>query len=173
MMGLYNAGLGAVLEGRNDEGIALLEEGLELAEKLRYAALRTEAYYGLAEACLAREEFSRATEACEQGLELGITTGETKLEPEFHRLLAEVAFRKGEVHFGDAHHHLRLAIKICDHRRMRFFAGRSLLLLGRLCIRQQKIKQAMKALRRARELFKTTAAQSWLEETDRELVNFG
>jgi tetratricopeptide (TPR) repeat protein len=169
MMGLYNSGLGYVLEGSVSQGIALLEEGLDMAAGLRYRALRTEAYYGLAQGYLAQGELGRATAVCDEALWFSSATGERKLTPEFHRLMADISLRRGTRHLADARRHLQAAIKICAETGMSLFACRSQLLLAKVYREEKDFAGARIAVTRARELLPARAPEGWLRDAEEEL----
>ena len=90
MFGISSMGIGSVLCGRVNDGIALLENYLARADALKYVAYRSDAVYGLALGYLAQGNSSRVIETCQVGLQAAVA-GERKLEAEFHRVLGEQA----------------------------------------------------------------------------------
>lgn len=129
MFGLCSWGIGNVLEGKIDEGIALLEEAEAKSTTLGYAAFRTDVYYGLALGYAARGDDAVAMSWCHNGLER-VAAGERKLEGEFHRLIAECALRRGLV--VEADQHTRAAYAACDTLGTMIFLDRVLATRQRL-----------------------------------------
>jgi tetratricopeptide (TPR) repeat protein len=153
MFGLAGAGVGFVLSGDIEEGIAMLRQALAKSDEISYVAFRTDVYYGLALGNLARAEFDSAMEWCEAGLNSAVSLGERKLEGEFRRLLGENAQR--EVRREKAREQLQSARDICAVQGTTVFLVRALVALGRLELSSGRTREAEAALGAAADLLRT------------------
>ncbi|MBE2250095.1 MAG: protein kinase [Myxococcus sp.] len=148
LFGAYAMGASLVLDGRSADAITWLERALETSERLGYAAFRSEAHWGLAQATLQLGDLARTRDRCERALAFAEETGERRLVPEFHRLMGEaVANEDPEA----ARVHLQTGLDACDLVDAPVFAPRALVALGALERRLGRPEVAQAHLLRARD----------------------
>jgi serine phosphatase RsbU (regulator of sigma subunit) len=150
--GTLYAGSGLLLQGRLEEGLRLLQTGLE-AYRATGAELAVPYYLSmLAAGCMQVGKFTEARAALNEALRLVAKNDERFQEAELHRLNGELLLAES----GDqttAEECFRQAIEIAQHQHSKAWELRATTSLARLWQKQGRREDALRVLSAARGLF--------------------
>jgi class 3 adenylate cyclase/predicted ATPase len=124
---------GTVLAAReHEEGIPLIEQWVASGRKTGLKILRPRELCSLAEACIAFNQFDKASEALDQALTIAERDGDCYCEAETHRLRGELLLRKSASNRIEAETCFERATNIARQQSARWWELRATVSLARL-----------------------------------------
>jgi serine phosphatase RsbU (regulator of sigma subunit)/energy-coupling factor transporter ATP-binding protein EcfA2 len=148
---LYAAG-GLLLQGRLEQGLRLLQKGLD-AYRATGAELALPYYLGmLADACTQTARFAEAHTALDEALSLVEKNDERFQEAELHRLKGELLLAESD-HQTAAEECFRRAMESADRHQSKAWKLRTTTSLAQLWQKQGRREEALKALSAVHSMF--------------------
>ena len=166
-------GLCLVLLDRKEDGVTLLERGVQLSEALGINAYLARWTTDLGEGLLASGAADRARSAGERALELARAHGEPGHEAAARRLMGDIAAHAEPIDLDAAGVHYRAALALAEELGMRPLCARIHLGLGELLRRRGELFEAEEHVARATVLFSDLGMRFWLERSEPELRALG
>ena len=134
---------GTVLASRgHEEGIPLIEQTVASGRKTGLKILRPRELCWLAEACIAFNQFDKASEALDEALTIAETDGARYWEAETHRLRGELALRESESNRVEAETCFERATEVARQQSARWWELRATVSLARLLASQGRREEA-------------------------------
>jgi predicted ATPase len=134
---------GTILTSRGyEEGIALIEQWIKSGRKTGLKLARPEELCSLAEACIAFNQFDKASEALEEALIIAESDDDRYCETETHRLRGELLLRKSESNWVEAETCFERAIEVARQQSARWWELRATVSLARLLAKQGRCDEA-------------------------------
>jgi class 3 adenylate cyclase/DNA-binding winged helix-turn-helix (wHTH) protein/tetratricopeptide (TPR) repeat protein len=138
---------GTVLASRgHEEGIPLIEQRVASGRRTGLKFVRPQELCSLAEACIAFNQFDKASEALAEALTIAECDGPRYFETETHRLRGELLLRKSASNRVEAETCFERAIEVARQRGDRWWELRAMTSLARLLRDTGHRKQARKQL---------------------------
>jgi tetratricopeptide (TPR) repeat protein len=157
------AGYAYGLAGRLDEGVALLEDALDLAASVKYVPCVSLWTGWLAEVNLLQGRTADATWHAERSLQLAVEHKEGAYQAFAHRILGDLATRRAPLEAASADEHFRRATSMAEERRMRPLIAHCHVGRSRLLQRLDKRREADEHLARATAMYREMGMRYWLE----------
>jgi predicted ATPase len=134
------------MQGRGEEGVALIEQGLDAMRTTGAVLFRTLHLFFLAEACLATKRCEEGLTALAEAIATMEKTGERFLEAELYRLNGELLLMQDTPDAVQGDRWLREAIEVARRQNAKGFELRATISLARLLKRQGKKDEARQTL---------------------------
>jgi predicted ATPase len=134
---------GTVLASRtHEEGIPLIEQSVASGRKTGRKMVRPRELCWLAEACIAFNQFDKASEALDEALTIAKSDGDCYFEAETQRLRGELALRKSESNPVEAEACFERATAVARQQSARWPELRTTVSLARLLASQGRCEEA-------------------------------
>jgi tetratricopeptide (TPR) repeat protein len=166
-------GLTLALSGRLDQALPLLEDGVHLSEVLdvkAYLALWT---LNWAEGLMVAGEDERAREKAQHALDLAESHKERGHQAWAHRLLGDLASRRGAPALAEAEQHYRESLVIAEELRMQPVVAHVKMGLGRVMRIAGDRARAEEYLVTAFMLFRGMDVPFWVRKCGEEMMQLG
>jgi class 3 adenylate cyclase/tetratricopeptide (TPR) repeat protein len=162
-------GYAYTLGGRLSEGVALLEEALELAASVKFIPCVSLWTGWLAEANLLQGPTADATWHAERSLQLALEHKESAYEAFANRIIGDLASRREPVDAAKAAEHLQRAMLLAEERGMRPLMARCHLDLARFHRRAERPDKAAGHVTTAAAMFREMRMPLWVEQAEVEM----
>jgi predicted ATPase len=120
----------------------LIEQWIASGHKTGLKVTRPDELYLLAEACIAFNQFDKASETLDEALTIAESDGDCYCEAETHRLRGELLLRKSESNRVEAEACFDRAIEVARHQSARWWELRATVSLARLLAKQGRLDKA-------------------------------
>jgi len=158
------------LSGQVAEGIALLQQSLQIFDATRLGIWQSLVLVHLSEACVLAGRLAEARDFGERGLTLARERTERSHEAWALRLLADIDGRADDLAAGAAERRYRDAMTLAEQLDMRPLVAHCHLGLGKLSRRAGKREQAQAHLATATTLYREMGMTYWLEKAQAEIA---
>jgi predicted ATPase len=131
-----------VEQGRREEGVAQIREGLEMSRSARDGLWRPYFLCLLAETCIETNSFDNGLSALTEALAISDELGIGFSKPEIHRLKGESLLRKNDSNVAEAKRCFERAIEVAQNQNAKSLQLRAITSLARLLAKHGKRDEA-------------------------------